>query len=154
MGRARASVGIEGVQTSEAEALWYDPHRWPVFVDGFGHISRIDDSWPDEGAQTVWDSNPGGRGRVIETVVAYEARVGQTLGVEDERVRGTQRVAFTPHPEGVRVALELEYKLKSAGPLAPLVDFFFIRRAQADSLRRTLARLRAELEALRDEPAA
>jgi len=154
MGRARASVGIEGVQASEAEALWYDPHRWPVFVDGFGHVRRVDEGWPDQGAQSVWDSKPGGRGRVIETVVAYEARVGQTLSVEDERILGTQRVSFTPHPEGVEVALELEYRLKSGGPFGPLVDLFFIRRAQGDSLRRTLARLRAELEAARDEQGA
>ena len=40
--------------------------------------------------------------------------MGQTLEVEDEQLRGTQRVAFSPAPDAVEVTLELEYELKSA----------------------------------------
>ena len=35
MGKAQASVDVPGL-ASDAEALWYDPVRWPAFIDGFG----------------------------------------------------------------------------------------------------------------------
>jgi hypothetical protein len=83
-------------------------------------------------------------------VVAYEPREGQALAVEDERLRGTQRVSFQPGPGGVAVGFELTYELKDRNALTPVVDVLFIRRALRDSLRRTLVRfareLRAELE--------
>src|SRR5215208_4676747 len=93
MPRVRTAVTVPGL-ASEVEALWYDPQRWPAWVDGFGHVVKVEGDWPAPGARAVWDSRPGGRGRVVEQVTAYEARTGQTLEVEDEKLRGTQRVAF------------------------------------------------------------
>lgn len=149
MGRARAAVTVPGL-ASDAEALWYDPQRWPSFIDGFGHVSKLEGEWPREGARLVWDSRPGGRGRVVERVVGYEARAGQALEVEDEQLRGTQRVSFEPGPEGVAVVLELSYELKARNALTPVTDALFIRRALRDSLKRSLTRFarerRAELE--------
>jgi hypothetical protein len=135
---------------SEAEALWYDPRRWPSWIDGFGHVEKLEGEWPSPGARAVWDSKPGGRGRVVERVTRYEARTGQTLEVEDEKLRGTQRVAFEPVDDGVEVALELEYELKHANVLTPLTDALFIRRALRDSLKRSLGRFRRELAADRE----
>src|SRR5215207_9887266 len=143
MGRVSAAQPVPGL-ASEAEELWYDLHRWPAWVDGFGHVVKLEGEWPAVGARTVWESRPGGRGRVVERVTAYEARVGQTLAVEDERLRGTQRVSFEPGPDGVEVALELEYELKQRNPLTPLTDALFIRRALRDSLKRTLLRFARE----------
>ena len=57
MGRASASVRVPGL-ASEAEALWYDPARWPVWIDGFGHVVELSDGWPAEG-RLVWNSTPG-----------------------------------------------------------------------------------------------
>ena len=142
MGRASASVLVPGL-ASEAEALWYDPVRWAAWVDGFGHVVRLSDGWPAEGI-LEWNSTPEGRGRVLERVEAYEPRAGQTLNVEDGRLRGTQRVTFTPQPEAVEVTLALEYELKDANPLTPLIDLLFVRRAIAASLRRTLHRFARE----------
>ena len=142
MGRATASVEVPG-RASEAEALWYDPIRWAAFIDGFGHVVQLSEGWPAEG-RLVWDSTPDGRGRVLETVTAYEPRAGQTLAVEDSRLRGTQRVEFRPGPETTKVTLSLEYELKETKPLTPLVDLLFVRRAVAASLRRTLARFARE----------
>jgi hypothetical protein len=88
----------------------------------------------------VWNSTPGGRERVVEEVVAYEPRAGQTLAVEDSRLRGTQRVAFTPGPERTKVTLSLEYEIKEPTPITWLVDALFVRREVLASLRRTLAR--------------
>ncbi len=146
MGRARASIELPS-QVSAAEALWYDVDRWATFVDGFGHVAKLEGDWPRTGARLVWDSVPAGRGRVAETVTAYEVRAGQTTSVEDERITGTQTVTFTPKPDGCELVLELRYRLKQGGPLSPVVDALFIRRAFADALRRTLARFRRELRA-------
>jgi Polyketide cyclase / dehydrase and lipid transport len=149
MGRVRASVAIAAL-ASEAEALWYDTNRWPTFVDGLHHIARLDGDWPNPGARVLWDSNPGGRGRVQERVTAYVAREGQTVEVEDEKIFGTQQITFTPTEAGVTVTLELRYELKDRKPGMPLIDLLFIRRPQRDSLARTLRRFRTEVTAERE----
>ena len=143
MPRVRVAETVPGL-AFEAEELWYDPQRWPAWVDGFGHVVKLEGDWPAAGARSVWESRPGGRGRVVERVRAYEARVGQTLEVEDEQLRGTQRVSFEPGPEGVEVALELDYELKERNVFTPLTDALFIRRALRDSLKRTLLRFARE----------
>jgi hypothetical protein len=149
VGRVRATVVVPGL-ASEAEALWYDTTRWATFVDGLHHIAQLEGEWPRAGARVLWDSPPGGRGRVQERVTAYVAREGQTVAVEDEKIHGTQRVTFTPIEGGVTVALELEYTLKEQRPGMALVDLLFIRRPQRESLQRTLRRFRTEVAAERE----
>ncbi len=151
MGRVHASIVVSGL-ASDAEELWYDTSRWASFIDGLHHLARLEGDWPRAGARVLWDSQPGGRGRVQERVRSYEARTGQTSDVEDEQIRGTQRVSFTPAEDGVTVALELEYALKEGRPGMWLVDLVFVRRAQKESLGRTLRRFAVELAADR-EPA-
>ncbi len=146
MGRVRVAVEVDK-PASAAEALWYDPRRWASFVDGFGHVHRISDEWPSAGAEVVWDSRPGGRGRVLEKVESYEPRVGQTLSVEDEKIRGTQRVTFEPRLGACTVRVELDYEIKQRRGFTPLVDLLFVRRPMGDSLRRTLQRFAFELAA-------
>jgi hypothetical protein len=149
--RAASAAELVPGRASEAEDLWYDPHRWAAWVDGFGHLTTLEGDWPKVGARLVWDSPPRGRGRVQEIVTAYEPRSGQTREVEDERMRGRQTVAFEPVGDDVRVTLTLEYELKQQGAFTPLLDRLFIRRELTDSLRRTLRRFgherRAELTA-------
>ena len=142
MGRASASIDVPGL-ASEAEALWYDPVRWATWIDGFGHVVELSDGWPAQG-ELQWNSTPEGRGRVLETVSAYEPRSGQTLAVEDSRLHATQRVEFTPGPDGVKVTLTLDYRLKESNAMTWLVDRIFVRREMAASLRRTLARFARE----------
>jgi Polyketide cyclase / dehydrase and lipid transport len=149
MGRVSARLDVPG-QASDAEALWYDHRRWPSFVDGCKYVARVEGDWPQAGARVVWDSWPGGRGRVLEQVVRYEARVGQSLAVEDEKIRGTQRVSFAPHSGGVTVALELDYEPKDERLRLAPIDLLFIRRPQREALQRTLRRFAAELRAERD----
>jgi hypothetical protein len=139
-----ATVTVPG-RVVEAEELWYDPHRWAAWIDGFGHVAKLEGEWPHAGARLLWDSRPQGRGRVAENVIAYEPRGGQTLEVEDERLHGTQTVTFEPDDDQVRVSLTLEYSLKSRNPV---VDLLFIRRALRDSLERTLTRFGHELRAV------
>jgi hypothetical protein len=133
-----------------AEALWYDTERWPAWVDGLAHVLRVDDGWPAAGSGVQWESHPGGRGRVTERVVAFAEAEGQSSEVTDERMRATQTVAFEELEGGVSVRLGLRYELVAAGPLARLTDVLFIRRALADSLRRTLERFGRELASDRE----
>lgn len=148
MSRVAANAVVPG-RAADAEELWYDPHRWAAWIDGFGHVVKLEGDWPQAGSRLVWDSPPKGRGRVQERVTAYAPRSGQTLEVEDERLRGTQTVTFEPAADEVRVTLALDYQLKERTFLTPLLDLLFIRRELGDSLRRTLARFgherRAEL---------
>ena len=150
MPSVQATATVPG-RVVEAEELWYDPHRWAAWIDGFGHVAKLEGEWPKVGARLLWDSPPHGRGRVEERVTAYEARTGHTLAVEDAKLRGTQTVAFeVASGDDVRVTLTLEYELKQTNLLTPLLDPLFIRRALRESLRRTLARFgherRAEIE--------
>jgi len=151
MGKARASVQLPGFRASEAEALWYDTRRWPTFVDGFAHVVSVEGDWPAAPSTLVWESTPAGRGRVIERVVEYEPRLGQTAEVDDPKMTATQSVAFTPKDDGVEVSLSMDYALKEGGPLKPFTDFFFIRRAIGDALRRTVTRFARELRADAEE---
>jgi Polyketide cyclase / dehydrase and lipid transport len=146
--KVSATITVPG-RAVEAERVWYDPTRWASWIEGFGHVVSLDDGWPRKGARLVWDSVPQGRGRVSERVVAYEMRIGQTLAVEDGKLEGTQRVAFEPQPDSVKITLALEYRLKRRNLLTPLVDLLFIRRANGDALRRTLRRFASELAAER-----
>jgi len=147
----KTQLQLPGVATSDAEELWYDTRRWPTFVDGFGHVNRVDEGWPREpGAVVVWDSKPGGRGRVLERVVSFEARVGQTVEVEDEKIHGRQTIGFEPNARGTTVTLELQYAIKQDRGVPAVVDLAFVRRPMRDSLKRTLARFEREARAPTD----
>jgi hypothetical protein len=144
MPRARVALDLDGT-VAGAEALWFDTGRWVAWVDGFARILRQEGEWPQPGAVVEWESRPGGRGRVLERSLRHESGSGQTVEVDDEQLRATQEVSFRALEDGVEVALELVYELKEAGPLRRLTDVLFIRRAIADSLRRTLVRFGREL---------
>jgi hypothetical protein len=151
MGRVKADLQLLGVATSDAEELWYDTRRWPTFVDGLAHVHKVDEGWPRKsGAVVVWDAKPGGRGRVLERVVGFEARVGQTVEIEDEKVHGRQTIAFEPGSDGCSLTLELDYAIKQDRGVARVVDFLFVRRPMRDSLKRTLARFALEVRAPAD----
>jgi uncharacterized membrane protein len=143
MGRVKAEVTVAAL-ASTAEELWYDTNRWPTFVDGLAHVAKVEGDWPRAG-RVLWDTKVDGRGRVDERVTSHEARVGQTVSVEDEKITGTQRVEFHPTGGGCRIVLSLDYRLKMDGPQAFVIDRF-ARRPMRDSLKRTLARFKRELE--------
>jgi len=149
MRRVSARIDVPG-RASEAEALWYDHRRWPTFIDGLKHVARVEGDWPRAGARLVWDSYPQGRGRVLERVLAFEERSGQTVEVEDERIRGAQRVTFTPHAHGVTITLELEYEPKEERLRFGPIDRLLVGRPQREALRRTLRRFATELAAERE----
>jgi uncharacterized membrane protein len=118
--------------------------RWATFVDGFGRVDRIDETWPEPGAKLVWKSVPGGRGAVTEKVTRALPGAIHEVTVFEEKLDGTQTITFAPVDEATWVELELDYTVSVGGPLKPLVDALFIRRAQNDALTRTLRRFRTE----------
>lgn len=144
MGRVKAEVKVAAL-ASAAEELWYDTNRWPTFVDGLAHVAKVEGDWPRSG-RVVWDAKVDGRGRVEERVTEHEARVGQTLTVEDDKIRGIQRIEFQPDGDGCKIIMSLDYTLKMDPPQRQVIDLF-ARRPMRDSLKRTLQRFRHELEA-------
>ena len=122
-------------------------------MEGFAHVLEKDPEWPSAGSKLVWQSIPGGRGRVTERVVSWVApneRAGEALGAG---IRGGADrhadVSFEPAEGGTRVALELRYELQPTtwarqGPIGKVTDVLFIRRALSDSLARTLRRFATE----------
>lgn len=145
MARTQASIVVPG-RISDAEDLFYDLRRWPTWIDGLAHVVRTQGDWPHEGAEVIWQSRPGGRGRVSERVVSHIPREGQVSRVEDESLLATQRVAFTAEgAEHTRVTLSLEFETKDRSALGP-VRAFFVKRSLSDSLNRTLWRFANERE--------
>jgi|SRR5437588_6827647 len=133
----------------EAEKVWYDTGLWPRFIDGLESVEEVSPNWPGVGAEVRWRSGPAGRGQVAERVVSYELLDGQEVEVQDDSIRGRQRITFEPDNDRVTVELSLSYDLRRRSPLMALVDVLFIRRAMTTSLQSTLHRFGAELEASR-----
>lgn len=141
MARVTRATELPG-PISAAEDLWYDLRRRASFVEGFGHVVKAEGSWPQAGARVLWDAPPQGRGRVAETVEAFEARSGQTVSYEDAQLRGTQTTTFAvAGGHQVRVTVVLDWKLKEGNALT---DWLLVRRTVGESLRRTLVKYRIE----------
>jgi hypothetical protein len=125
--------------------LWTNVSRWPTFVEGFAHLVQNDANWPAPDTHVVWKSVPAGRGQVTEKVIESRSDRIATMVFED-RLAGKQTFRVGPTEHGAAVELSLEYALTKYGPLGPLADALFVRRAIRDSLRRTLYRFAIEAE--------
>ena len=145
MGVAHEAITVP-LQPVRAFDLWTDLTRWATFVDGFGHVERVDDEWPEEGSKLTWKSGPAGRGIVTERVVVSEPGERFVTQVFEERLQGAQALLFQPTDDEnkIRLDMELDYKLTQGGPLKAITDVIFIRRALTDALRRTLQRFATE----------
>jgi hypothetical protein len=139
--RAEAAVAL----TPEAALrLWTDVSRWGTFVEGFARVVEQDAEWPARDSRVVWESIPSGRGKVTEKVVESGGPDRFATMVFEDRLAGRQTFRAVEHEAGSRVELSLEYALTAYGPLGPLADAIFIRRALRDSIRRTLERFAVE----------
>ena len=147
MGRSVAAAGEVPLAPETAAALWRDLSRWPSFVEGFARIVEQRGQWPSVDSRVVWESGPGGRGRVTEKVREHEPRRFATL-VYEQRLAGTQTAVFEPsQTDGhTTMRVQLDYELVDAGPFAGITDLLFIRRALRDALGRTVRRFTVEAE--------
>ena len=143
MPRTARAEAVVSLAPEAALELWTDVRRWPTFVEGFAHAVEVSEDWPAEGSKLVWNSIPGGRGRVTEKVVSSSPG-GFVTQVFEEALTGEQVVRVSEDAEGTLVELSLDYELSRYGPLRALADVLFIRRALRDSLRRTLRRFAVE----------
>jgi hypothetical protein len=145
-----ASAVVDGAGI-EAEQLWYDRSRWASWIDGFGHLSKLEGEWPLEGSRRVWTMRVGARGSsrglIAERVTSYAAGAGQALAFEDERVSGVQRVRF--ETDGVRTRITVTVDMDTKTRLAPARKWW-LRRQFRGALARSLARFSYELAAERD----
>jgi len=145
LSRATASRTIPGASPAQVEEAWCDPARWPGFVDGLARVTALGPGYPEAGSTVEWESFPAGRGRVRETVLEYVPGRLVASQVDDDSTTARQLVTFEEAGAGTAVSLELDYELRSRGIFTAATDLLFVRRAQADSLRRTLAGLEQDV---------
>jgi uncharacterized membrane protein len=143
--RTAEARGLVPLRPEAVVALWTDTSRWATFVEGFARVVERSPGWPAPEERVVWESIPGGRGRVTEKVVEHGSDHFATMVFEDA-LMGRQAVRAVPAPDGAEVELSLEYRLVKYGPLSAVADALFIRRALRDALRRTLFRFTVEAE--------
>lgn len=151
MPKVRVGRVLADAQVSEVEALWLDPESWTRYVDGFGALARTDGEWPHPGARVVWDSRPGGRGRVVEDGDSYEPGAKIVTTLQDGEMTGTQTVTLGEDDLGVRMEIELQYDRTNAGALKQATESLFVKSALKASLKRTLERFDQELAIDREE---
>ena len=144
MGVARAAQVVP-MAPEAALKLWTDTSRWATFVEGFARTLEVSPDWPAEGSKVLWESTPGGRGKVTERVTGHGPGRIDTQ-VFEEALTGTQSVHAGEHAEGSVIEVELSYELAKYGPLRALADAIFIRRVLRDSLVRTLSRFAVEAQ--------
>jgi hypothetical protein len=138
------SISIEA-SLAEVWGYYFDQRGWPAWVDGFGSVQGAE-GYPERGGRLRWRSIATGRGEVAERVLEHEPRRVHRIAFEDPSTAGELRTTFTIEGPATRVAQELDYRLKRRGPFARLADRFFIRSQMRASVRRSLSRLKLEVE--------
>jgi hypothetical protein len=142
--RAKESILIKA-SLAETWDLYFDPERWPAWVDQFHAVANRDASYPNAGSTLRWRSVPAGRGEVSERVLEHEPRRIHRIAYVDPESEGELTTRFEMERDTTRVTQELDYRLRKGGPLAPLLDLLFVRTQMRRSLERSLTRLRREL---------
>jgi len=135
------------VQAALAEAwdYYFEPRGWPAWVDGFASVVAVN-GYPEEGGSLRWRSIPAGRGEVTEHVLEHEPRRLHRVAYRDPESAGELRTRFAIEEEGTRISQELDYRPLRRGAFTWLSDRLFIRSQMRESVRRSLARLKLELE--------
>jgi hypothetical protein len=144
MSKVTESAWIEA-SLAEVWAYYFEPRGWPAWVDGFGRVESSE-GYPDAGGSLRWHSIPAGRGEVTEHVLEHEPRRVHRVAFRDPASRGELRTEFAIQGTGTLLTQEFEYRLARRGPFARLTDLLFIRSQMRGSLRRSLARLKLEVE--------
>jgi uncharacterized protein YndB with AHSA1/START domain len=142
MAKVAEEILIEAT-LAEVWGAYFEPRRWPSWVDGFQAVVSSQ-GYPEEGGTLRWRSNPSGRGTVSERVLEHEPRHRHRVGFSDDASEGELLTTFTMQRQSVLVRQELTYELKEAKPLHRLTDRFFVRPRLRESLARSLRRLKAE----------
>ena len=149
---AEVSAELEvAAPVADVWELYFDAERWASWVDQFARVVSSD-GYPEVGGTLVWESNPAGRGRVGERVLAHEERRLHVVSFEDPTTTGTLEVRFEMVAAGeseraTRIGQKLIYELREGGVFGKVTDRLFIRSQMRQSLQRSLTEFRAEAEA-------
>lgn len=130
---------------AEVWDYYFESRGWPAWVDGFGQV-EASAGYPDAGGSLRWRSIPAGRGEVTEHVLEHEPRRLHRIAFRDPASAGELRTTFAIQGTGTLLTQELEYRLRQRGPFSRLTDLFFIRSQMRASIRRSLARLKLEVQ--------
>ena len=136
--------GVVALPPDRAMAMWLDPQRWTMWVDGFQRLGEVGVGWPQGGEKVVWHSVPHGRGQVTEKARSYEPPHRFVSDVFEEKMMGRQTVYFEPDGDGTMISIELQYELTDGGAFRKLADWLFIRPRLREAYRRTLRRFAVE----------
>lgn len=143
-----AKVASEAEIAAPAAAVWdlyFDPERWPDWVDQFAAV-EASDGYPEEGGVLVWRSGRAGRGEVTERVIEHQPRRLHRISFADPETEGELATTFSVIEDGTQVRQELDYRIRRSGIFVRISDLLFVRSQMRASLARSLALLRAELE--------
>jgi uncharacterized membrane protein len=144
MGEAAESVRVDA-SLKEVWDFYFDPERWPAWVDGFSEVLSSS-GYPERGGTLRWRSTPAGRGEVTEEVLEHEPRRLHRVRFSDPESEGELETTFEISGEQVEVTQRMDYRVLHPGLLGPFTDILFVRRQVAASLARSLDRLKNELE--------
>jgi hypothetical protein len=144
MSQVSASVAVNA-SLAETWDFYFEPQGWPAWVDGFSSVESSS-GYPDQGGSLKWRSTPAGRGDVAERVLEHEPRRMHRVAFQDPGTTGELVTTFAIQGEGTVVTQQFDYRLRQRGPFAKLTDLFFIRSQMRGSLRRSLTRLKLEVE--------
>jgi hypothetical protein len=148
VGTVRETITFEG-SVHEALTVWCDTAKWPSWVEGLDRILERSGDWPEVGGVVRWQSNPSGRGTVVEQVTAYEPLELIESAIDEDQMTAIQAVTFAPQEGNVVVTLAMNYRIRRRHPLTPLIDFAFVRAPMRASLSTTLSRFSVEVELMR-----
>ena len=123
----------------------FDPRWWGTWSDGFAAVIASE-GYPEEGGTLRWRSTPAGRGEVSETVAEHHPRRLHRIAFTDPQSDGELTTTFEVRGDGTVVQQTLRYELRRGGPFAWATDKLFIRSQQRGSMRRSLLRLKHEIE--------
>jgi uncharacterized membrane protein len=136
---------------AEVWDFYFRTGEWPTWVDQFGRVESAT-GYPEKGGTLRWRSGAAGRGTVDERVLAHEPRSLQRITFTDPQSEGELEVTFAiepgTDPTTTRVSQTMSYRITGGGPFSAITDALFVRSQVRRSLERSLARLRAEVEAL------
>lgn len=145
-----AEVGSGELIEASLKDVWevfFDPERWPSWVDGFAEVVSISDGYPTEGGALRWRSIPAGRGEVSEKVLEHEPRRLHRISFGDPESEGELATSFEIQGDRVAVERTMRYRILHPGLLGPLTDVFFVRRQVVAAVERELSHLKQEAEA-------
>jgi uncharacterized protein YndB with AHSA1/START domain len=125
--------------------LYFEPESWPAWVDQFAAVVSAS-GYPEAGGELVWRSGAAGRGEVHEQVVEHLPESRHIVTYSDPSTKGRLLTEFREEGDATKVSLELDYELVSGGLFAAITDLLFVRSQMRNSLARSLAGLRLELE--------